>query len=426
MIDRLKSNWRLALLSVILLISLFVLFSPTMAPDTDVGGDTASQSSVTNLQYGLDLAGGTRIRAPLLGLTAEGVPLTTDDSAANVAAAVAAELPTTNTIDVTVRRETLNGPTIEVTDPDVSESQFADALDAAGYEYNTIRSGVTQETRDEAINVIEGKVNQAGLSGASVRQVNDVTGGFFIVIEAPGQDRQSVIDLIEDRGNVRIDIYHDRTNTGEYTTERAVLTREDFASISNAQQSAQGGGGPNVPVTIRQDGSAEALQQLVVDTGVAQQGGSECRYESQPNATDPCLQLVVDGQVINSFGMNADLANSMRRGEWAGSPSFILTTTSFEEAQDIALNLRAGALPAELAIEDGSSNFISPTQGEQFQRDSVIIGILAVLTVSGVVFARYRESEVALPMILTAFSEVVILLGFAAYLGYPLSLSVIA
>ena len=424
MIDRIKSNWRLALLSAILLLSLFVLFSPTMAPDADAGGDTAAQSGSTNLQYGLDLAGGTRIRAPLLGLTAEGVTLT-DASTANVAAAVAAELPTTNTIDVTVRRETLNGPTIEVTEPDVSESQFADALDAAGYEYDTIRSGVTQETRDEAINVIEGKVNQAGLSGATVRQVNDVTGGFFIVIEAPGQDRQSVIDLIEDRGNVRIDIYHDNTNTGEYTTERAAVTRDDFASISNARQSGQGSG-PNVPVTIRQDGSAEALQQLVVDTGVAQQGGSQCRYESQPNETDPCLQLVVDGQVINSFGMNSDLANSMRNGDWAGSPSFILTTTSFEEAQDIALNLRAGALPAELAIEDGSSNFISPTQGEQFQRDSLIIGILAVLTVSGVVFARYREPEVAAPMVVTAFSEVVILLGFAAYLGYPLSLSVIA
>jgi len=49
-----------------------------------------------------------------------------------------------------------------------------------------------------------------------------------------------------------------------------------------------------------------------------------------------------------------------------------------------------------------------------------------VLAVAGVVFLRYREPKVALPMIVTAFSEVVILLGFAAYLGYPLDLAVIA
>ena len=424
MIEKLKSNWRLTLLAVILLVSLFVVFSPTMAPQTNVGGENATtEERLTNLQYGLDLAGGTRIRAPLIGMTAETVDIG-DESTTNVAAAVAGELPDSDTTDVSVRRGTLNGPTVEVVDPDVSESEFGDALDAAGYSYGSIRDGLTQETRDEAINVIEGKVNQAGLSGASVQQVTDGT-GFFMLIEVPGQDRSNVIDLIEQRGNVQIDIYHENDD-GEYVTERAVLTQDDFASISNAQQSdAQTG--PRVPVSIRQeDGIAEQFQSTVVETGVAQQGGATCRYEENPENTDPCLQLVVDGEVINSFGMNSDLAASFRNGEWAQSPSFVLTTTSFEEAQDIAINLRAGDIPAEYAIDQGTTSFISPTQGENFRTDSLIIGILAILTVSGVVFARYREPQVALPMILTAFSEVLILLGFAAYLQYPLDLSVIA
>jgi len=425
MIEKLKSNWRLTLLAVILLVSVFVMFSPTMAPQTNVGGDAAATDDrLTNLQYGLDLAGGTRIRAPLIGMTAENVDIG-DTSRANAETAVANAFNDTEVTDVYVRRGTINGPTVEVVDPDVSESQFGDALDEAGYSYDSIGEGLTQETRDEAINVIEGKVNQAGLSGASVQQVTDGT-GFFILIEVPGQDRSNVIDLIEQRGNVRIDIYHDNNGDGEYTTERAVLTGDDFASISNAQQS-DARTGPRVPVSIRQeDGIAEQFQSTVVETGVAQQGGATCRYEENPENTDPCLQLVVDGEVINSFGMNSDLAASFRNGEWAQSPSFVLTTTSFEEAQDIAINLRAGDIPAEYAIDQGTTSFISPTQGENFRTDSLIIGILAILTVSGVVFARYREPQVALPMILTAFSEVLILLGFAAYLQYPLDLSVIA
>ena len=426
MIEKLKSNWRLTLLAVILLVSVFVMFSPTMAPQTNVGGDAAATDDrLTNLQYGLDLAGGTRIRAPLIGMTAENVDIG-DTSRANAETAVANAFNDTEVTDVYVRRGTINGPTVEVVDPDVSESQFGAALDEAGYSYDSIGEGLTQETRDEAINVIEGKVNQAGLSGASVQQVTDGT-GFFILIEVPGQDRSDVIDLIEQRGNVRIDIYHDTTDNGEYTTERAVLTQDGFASISNARQPDDQSPNPRVPVSIRQeDGIAETFQSTVVETGVAQPGGSDCSYEEDPEGSDPCLQLVVDGEVINSFGMNGDLANSMRTGDWARSPSFVLTTTSFEEAQEIAINLRAGDIPAEYAIDQGTTSFISPTQGENFRTDSLIIGILAILTVSVVVFARYREPQVALPMILTAFSEVLILLGFAAYLQYPLDLSVIA
>ena len=426
MIGTLKSNWRLTVLIVIVLLSLFVLFSPTMAPQAEAGGEAQTDASerLTNLQYGLDLAGGTRIRAPLIGMTAEDVDFG-GDSQGSVSAAIADELPDTDTTDVIARQEFEDEPgTVEVVNPDIGESQFADAMDAAGYDHGGVRDGVTQTTRDEAIEVIEGKVNQAGLSGASVQQVTDGT-GFFILVEVPGEDRQDVLQLLEERGEVRIDIYH-QNDEGEYVTERAALTRDDFDSISGAQQGGDGTG-PHVPVTIRQDDNiAEDFQSLVVDTDVAQTGGSQCRFFDDPENTDSCLLLVVDGEVINAFGMNPGLADSMRSGSWAQDSSFILTTTSFEEAQQISINLRAGALPANLDIEGGTTSFISPAQGENFRTNAVIVGILSVLTVSGVVFVRYREPKVALPMILTAFSEVLILLGFAAYLGYPLDLAVLA
>jgi len=155
-------------------------------------------------------------------------------------------------------------------------------------------------------------------------------------------------------------------------------------------------------------------------------GGSRCTYQQNPQNTDPCLLLTVDGEVVNSFGMDPGLGASIQNGDWLRDSSFILTTTSYEEAQRVALNLRAGALPAQLDVLGGTTSYISPTQGESFRTNSLIIGILSVLAVAGVVFLRYREPKVALPMVLTAFSEVVILLGFAAYLGYPLDLAVIA
>ncbi len=62
----------------------------------------------------------------------------------------------------------------------------------------------------------------------------------------------------------------------------------------------------------------------------------------------------------------------------------------------------------------------------KFKLYSLLAGIAAVLAVSGVVFIRYGKKEVALPMILTALSEVFILLGFAAAISLPLDLSHIA
>ena len=426
MIEKIKSNWRVTMLIVFLLAATIVLFVPAFdAADEEIGNESQQAQGLTNLQYGLDLAGGTRIRAPLIGMTAEDVEFG-DDSDAQVAAAVANELPDTGTTDVIARQEFQDEPgTVEVVNPDVSESEFAAALDGAGYEYDEIRDGLTAETREEAISVLEGKVNQAGLSGSTVQEVATGTGEFFMLIEVPGEDRQDVIELIQERGEVRIDIFHQEN--GNYTTERGALTRNDFQSIGTATQNDQSG--PHVPVTVTPS-SAEEFQQQVVETGVAGPQGSRCTYQQgipdEDQDTEPCLLLVVDGEVVNSFGMNPGLADSMRSGSWAQDSSFILTTNSFEDAQRISINLRAGALPAQLDVLGGTTSFISPTQGENFRTSALIVGIMSVLSVAGVVFLRYREPKVALPMIVTAFSEVVILLGFAAYLGYPLDLAVIA
>jgi preprotein translocase subunit SecD len=138
---------------------------------------------------------------------------------------------------------------------------------------------------------------------------------------------------------------------------------------------------------------------------------------------------VVDGEVVNAFGMSPGLAADMQSGAWTKNPSFILQTQNFSEAREVAVNLRAGALPAALDVGPdgaGTSSYVSPSQGQSFKTNSLITGIIAVLAVSGVVFLRYGEPKVALPMIVTALSEVVVLLGLAAGIGYPLDLSVIA
>jgi preprotein translocase subunit SecD len=427
----LRDNWRVILLVVFLLISAFALFSPTIGGD-DAGAGVAEQSSTTNLQYGLELSGGTRIRAPLVGVTAVDVAFG-DKSPRVVEQEVAAEIDGAGPADVIARVGTASGQgtpqprsgtgaTVEVTADEVTTDDLAAALDAAGYDFETTREGVTETTRQEVVRILENKINEAGLSGGTVQEVTTAQGDNFILVEAPNQDASSVRQLVSERGTVVIEAYY--AADGNYT-RRTVLQQEDFQSIGTAQDES---GGAFVPVTVSEPIAPE-FQAAMVDTGLAQQGGTQCTYQTNPNGTDPCLLLVVNGEVTNAFGMSRGLADSLRTGEWAGNPVFQLQTTNVSEAQEVSINLRAGALPARLDFSEesgGTTSFISPSQGADFRVNSLLTGIIAVLAVSGTVFVRYRDVRVAAPMIVTALSEVVILLGFAAGIGYPLDLSVIA
>ena len=425
----LRDNWRVILLALVLLASAFALFPVPVpgdtGPDTPDGPGQASQG-FTNLKYGLQLSGGTRIRAPLVGVTAEDVQFG-NASTVQVSRQVAAELEGADTSTVTAMR-TQEGTFVEVTAENVTRDELAAALDAAGYEYGTVREGVTASTRQQTVGVLENKINEAGLSGGTVQTITTSTGDHYVLIEVPNQNRAEVLSLVNQRGNVTVDAYYPVQNNGSTTyRQETVLTRSDFQDIGTAQP-AQEGSPPHVPVVVR-EGVAPQFQEKMVQTGIASQGGTACSYSDNPNSTQPCLLVVVDGEVVNSFGMAPSLARDMRSGSWAQDPRFVLQTRNFSEARDVAINLRAGALPAKLDLGpdgEGTSSYIAPSQGADFKTDSLLTGVIAVLAVALVVFIRYGDARVALPMIVTALSEVVVLLGLAAAIGYPVDLSVIA
>ena len=68
MLEPIKNNWRILLLVVVVAGASVALFAPQFGPDTAPGEDQSEASQgITNIQYGLDLEGGTRVRAPLEG-----------------------------------------------------------------------------------------------------------------------------------------------------------------------------------------------------------------------------------------------------------------------------------------------------------------------------------------------------------------------
>ncbi|OYT56082.1 MAG: preprotein translocase subunit SecD, partial [Candidatus Aenigmarchaeota archaeon ex4484_14] len=69
---------------------------------------------------------------------------------------------------------------------------------------------------------------------------------------------------------------------------------------------------------------------------------------------------------------------------------------------------------------------ISPRLGARFLSSAMIAGLAAIITVSFIVFIRYRKLRLAIPMILVSLSEVLIILGASVLINWTIDLAAIA
>jgi preprotein translocase subunit SecD len=430
-----RDNWRILMLVVVCVIAALALFGPLGASQPSFAGndgagfnstEDAGFADPTNLQYGLQLSGGARIRGQLVGMTAENVDFPREEEAP-LENTVAQELEL-ESIDVRARAEQ---GTVEVYSENRSAEDISAALDAAGYDVASgdIRSGVTQPTRDVAVETLTDRLDRTGLSGANVAVISTAGGDKFIVAEAPGITLDQLKAIATDPGRVQIMAgYPEETDNGTELRVEELLTSEDFATIDSAQP-GESGSAPNVPVRLTSS-AGERYLNTMVDAGFTTEGVGRCTFDDEvddgPNEGEYCLYTVVDGEYVYGASMSQSLANTLNNQQqgFLNNPRFVMNTGSFEEAQRLQINLRAGALPTKLDVQ--TETFISPSLAQLFKPLALLTGLIAWLAVSAVVYYWYRDVRIAVPMLLTASSEVFILLGFAAGIGMALDLSHIA
>ncbi|WP_339104691.1 preprotein translocase subunit SecD [Haloterrigena salinisoli] len=435
-----KAHWRLLLLAVFITGAMVSLFVPG-----GVMGDNSyvetQDSGATNLEYGLDLEGGTRISAPVTGMTAENIDAGAVRENGSVDRERLTEIERTlydetglETGNVRVSVDDDGNAHAELFTENVSEAEFAAALAEAGVEVDPdedIRDGVTAETRQQMVDTIQSRINAAGLSGGNVYESARLGGGYYIVTEAPDMGAEELRNLLAERGIVEVRAYYP-TDDGNHTNE-TVLTGNDIANV-DPPEIDQRTGSSVVPVQVDSNAAPEFQSRLnelgFTDEGIGQcdlrGNGETISFQEEYNRDQYCLVTVIDGEPVDAHSMGPDLASSMSAGSWENNPTFQMGAQNTEQAQSLSVNLQSGSLPAPLDFSEDQTYSLSPALADQFKLYSLVIGALAVITVSGVVFLRYRNPRVAAPMIVTAMSEVIILLGFAALIRMPLDLSHVA
>jgi preprotein translocase subunit SecD len=385
-IKAIVSDWRIATLIILIVLSVIAIY-----PHFDSEGHLAS-----NLQYGLDLQQGSWIQLELKG---EVVGFTTTQPVSDFLTNLSVNL---DNADV----EMVDANHVEIrkyyTQPEL-EAKF----DAAGGKLTSYQQGVSKKTADDVKLILENKINTLGTKDAKVNTLvglNNVDR--FIRVEMAGVDMNEAQQIVGKQGKFEI-----RVQTVGNDTEH-VLFGDAITSVQMPSQNPAGSDNWGVEFTLSQAG-ADAFQAASIQSGATD------------DPSKHYLMMLLDNKTVYSAPLSSSLATSLKTEQTRRMVASTGTGTSgSQQATNLEIHLRAGALPVDVGIA-GSGSTSAPL-GERYKTMALLAGIFALITVGFVIYYRYREPSIVLPMVLINASEIVILLGFIALIRFQMDLPTIA
>ncbi|MDO9097828.1 MAG: preprotein translocase subunit SecD, partial [Candidatus Methanoperedens sp.] len=261
------------------------------------------------------------------------------------------------------------------------------------------RAGVTEKTRDETKRILEDKLNKLGIKEIPIRTVGDN----YILIDLAGVDIATAREIAAKPGKFEI-----RIQVKGNETEH-VLYGNEIVSVGVPQKEKGDLWGVSF---VLSDAGAQALRDAAIQYGAITNPGAHY------------LSMYLDENLVFSAPLAPELAKNIQS---VPVKNLVSTTGQGEEGQnkarDLQIHLRAGALPVN--VEVLGSGQVSAELGSKFKEQVLIAGIMALIMVAIVVAFRYKQPNIVIPMLATSFSEVIIILGFTAVIGFQLDLATI-
>ncbi len=270
------------------------------------------------------------------------------------------------------------------------------------------REGVSAQTRDLTKKILEDKLNNAGFKEIPIRTVGDN----YILVDLAGVDMTTAREIAAKPGKfeIRIQVQGNETAHVLYGTEimKVDPIQKESVKVAGSTENVEKWG---VPFQLSDDG-AKALRDAAI------------KYDAVTNPDAHTLSMYLDDKLVFDAALVRELARNIKN---VPVKDLVASTGQGAEgekkARELQIHLSAGALPVDVAVI--GSGQVSADLGEKFKEQVVIAGIIALLTVALVVYFRYRQRNIIVPMLATSFSEVLIILGFTALVGFQLDLPTI-
>lgn len=261
------------------------------------------------------------------------------------------------------------------------------------------RAGVTEKTRDETKKILEDKLNKLGIKEIPIRTV----GENYVLIDLAGVDITTAKEIAAKPGKFEI-----RIQVKGNETEH-VLYGSEITGVGVPEKERSGAWGVSF---VLSDAGAQALRDAAMQYGAV----------TNPGAHN--LIMYLDETIVFNAPLTPELARNIQS---VPVKNLVAQTGQGEEGQtrakELQIHLRAGALPVN--VEVLGSGQVSAQLGAKFKEQVAIAGIIALILVVIVVSLRYKQPNIIIPMLATSFSEVLLILGFTALVGFQLDLATI-
>jgi preprotein translocase subunit SecD len=300
------------------------------------------------------------------------------------------------------------------------------SVNATDYRFNykqTEALKLKRDTMTQTMATIERKINGLGLAESSVQPTGRSDAEAELLVQLPGVDDSAHIKQLLQTQAV---LEWTEVKDGPFQSQEEARTKHGGVLPLNTRlvPSVPRGGGPQIWYLVSR---SPIVRGTDIRTATASQDQSQGRWETNFVLTQEAAKrferyteanignraaIVVDNQVISAPTIESRISDTGR----------IIGAQTTEEASDLALNLRAGSLPAGIGYQ--YERTVGPSLGADSIREGFWAGIVGLIAVVVAMLLYYKRSGInaTLALILNA----VILIAALSYFGATLTLPGIA
>jgi preprotein translocase subunit SecD len=370
----LLKDWRIVLIIILLVFSIVSIY-----PHVEDGKLT------TNLKFGLDLQTGTWLQMEFKG---EVVGFETNQPLEQFIPELEQKLDA----DIILVKENQ----LEIR-KSFTREELQPIFAAAGGTITSYEQGVSKDTADTVKRILENKINSLGTKSATINPLTGLNGVTkYIRVELAGVSLAQAKDIVGKQGKFEIRVQ----TTGNETDH--VLFGDSITYVNIPSQNPPGSGKWGVSFTLS-DAGANAFRDAAIKSGAV----------SDPD--NHRLQMILDNAVVYDAPLSPDLANELQtkpvRELYASTGA---GTAGLDSAKNLEIHLRAGALPVDVSV--AGAGYTPAAMGDYYKMMVFVMFVVAIMAVGLVIYYRYREPAIVLPMMGTNLAEVIILIGIASWI----------
>ena len=316
----------------------------------------------------------------------------------------------------------LTNESLKITVENIRKTKIQTGLDLRGGARALLKPelSITDEQLDDLVAISRNRLNVYGLSDVNIRGITDLSGEKFLLVEIAGVTPSDLEELIAKQGKFEAKIGNKTVFIGGDRDVSDVCRNDATCAAVTSCSPAQGDFFCNFAFTVYL--SQEAAERHAEIT-------KEFPLDDTGQYLTEKLILLIDEKEVESLLISSGLQGQATtqisiQGSGSGPSQEEAIKNARSQMKKLQTVLLTGSLPYKLDIV--RLDTISPSLGDEFTYRILLAGFAAIIAVSLIVFARYRKIKASLAALLTSFSEIIIILGVASFIGWNLDLPSIA